>query len=102
MDIPRIRRCQEETDPPDPDWSGGAAAIPRDYDWAVALEAGGAGDRPVDGLDRRGEARSDRAGGAGLGTLVPEETMLIPATTDGRVQRILIYPGTPVKADSVS
>src|ERR1035441_7489753 len=27
----------------------------------------------------------------GLGTLVPEETMLIPATTDGRVQRILIY-----------
>ena len=37
----------------------------------------------------------------GLGTLVPEETMLIPATTDGRVQRILIYPGTPVKTDSV-
>ena len=37
----------------------------------------------------------------GLGTLVPEETMLIPATTDGRVQRILIYPGTPVKADSI-
>ena len=27
--------------------------------------------------------------------------MLIPATTEGRVQRILIYPGTPVKADSV-
>jgi HlyD family secretion protein len=37
----------------------------------------------------------------GLGTLVPEETMLIPATTDGRVQRILIRPGTPVKASSV-
>ena len=37
----------------------------------------------------------------GLGTLVPEETMLIPATTDGRVQRILIRPGTPVKADSI-
>ena len=37
----------------------------------------------------------------GLGTLVPEETMLIPATTDGRVERILIRPGTPVKADSV-
>lgn len=37
----------------------------------------------------------------GLGTLVPEDTMLIPATTDGRVQRILIKPGTPVKADSV-
>ena len=37
----------------------------------------------------------------GLGTLVPEETLLIPATTDGRVQRILIRPGTPVQPDSV-
>jgi HlyD family secretion protein len=37
----------------------------------------------------------------GLGTLVPEETMLIPATTDGRVAQILVRPGTPVKADSV-
>lgn len=37
----------------------------------------------------------------GLGTLVPEDTLLIPATTDGRVQRILIRPGTPVKPDSV-
>jgi len=37
----------------------------------------------------------------GLGTLVPEETMLIPATTEGRVQRILLRPGAPVRADSV-
>src|SRR5262245_19928210 len=37
----------------------------------------------------------------GLGTLVPENTMLIPATTEGRVQRILIRPGTSVRADSV-
>lgn len=37
----------------------------------------------------------------GLGTLVPEETMLIPATTDGRVAQILVKPGTPVKADTV-
>jgi HlyD family secretion protein len=37
----------------------------------------------------------------GLGTLVPEQTMLVPATTDGRVQRILIRPGTEVRADSV-
>jgi len=37
----------------------------------------------------------------GLGTLVPEDTMLITATTDGRVQRILVKPGTPVKADTV-
>jgi len=37
----------------------------------------------------------------GLGTLVPEDTMLITAITDGRVERILIKPGTPVRADSV-
>ncbi len=37
----------------------------------------------------------------GLGTLVPVDTMLITATTEGRVERILIRPGTPVKADSV-
>jgi HlyD family secretion protein len=37
----------------------------------------------------------------GLGTLVPVDTMLIPATTDARVERILIRPGTPVKANSV-
>jgi HlyD family secretion protein len=37
----------------------------------------------------------------GLGTLVPEETMLIPATTDGRVERILLRPGTEVRKDSV-
>ena len=37
----------------------------------------------------------------GLGTLVPEDTMLITATTDARVDHILIKPGTPVRADSV-
>ena len=37
----------------------------------------------------------------GLGTLVPVDTMLITATTDGRVGRILIRPGTQVRADSV-
>ena len=37
----------------------------------------------------------------GLGTLVPEDTMLITARTDGRIDRILIRPGTPVKAESV-
>lgn len=37
----------------------------------------------------------------GLGTLVPEDTMLITATTEGRVERILVRPGTPVKADTV-
>jgi HlyD family secretion protein len=37
----------------------------------------------------------------GLGTLVPEDTMLITARTEGRVERILVRPGTPVRADSV-
>ncbi|HTQ52834.1 MAG TPA: HlyD family efflux transporter periplasmic adaptor subunit, partial [Bryobacteraceae bacterium] len=37
----------------------------------------------------------------GLGTLVPEQTMLVPATTDGRVERILIRPGTEVRANSI-
>jgi HlyD family secretion protein len=37
----------------------------------------------------------------GMGTLVPEDTLLITAQTDGRIERILIKPGTPVKADSV-
>ena len=37
----------------------------------------------------------------GLGTLVPEETLLIPANTDGRIDKIMIRPGTPVKPDSV-
>jgi HlyD family secretion protein len=37
----------------------------------------------------------------GLGTLVPEDTMLITATTDGRIERILIRPGTPVRANSL-
>lgn len=37
----------------------------------------------------------------GLGTLVPEEIRWIPAVTDGRVERILIHPGTPVTPDSI-
>ncbi|MBS1854538.1 MAG: HlyD family efflux transporter periplasmic adaptor subunit [Acidobacteria bacterium] len=37
----------------------------------------------------------------GLGTLIPESTLLIPATTAGRVDRILVRPGTPVKADTI-
>jgi HlyD family secretion protein len=37
----------------------------------------------------------------GLGTLVPEDTLLIPAQTDGRIEKILIKPGTPVRPDSI-
>jgi HlyD family secretion protein len=37
----------------------------------------------------------------GLGTLTPEEIRWIPTITDGRVDKILVRPGTPVKADTV-
>src|SRR5688572_23993691 len=37
----------------------------------------------------------------GLGVLVPEEIRLIPAMTEGRVEKILARPGTSVKADAV-
>jgi HlyD family secretion protein len=37
----------------------------------------------------------------GLGTLVPEEVRWIPANTEGRVEKILIRPGTPVQPDTV-
>ena len=37
----------------------------------------------------------------GLGTLVPEDTRWLPATTNGRVERILLRPGATVQAESV-
>jgi HlyD family secretion protein len=37
----------------------------------------------------------------GLGTLVPEDIRWIPATTQGRVDRIVLRPGTPVTSTSV-
>ncbi len=37
----------------------------------------------------------------GPGTLVPEEIRWIAARTNGRVERILVLPGTRVKADSI-
>ncbi|MEO5929096.1 MAG: HlyD family efflux transporter periplasmic adaptor subunit [Candidatus Kapaibacterium sp.] len=37
----------------------------------------------------------------GLGTLVPEETWLISATVDGRVEKIIVQPGTIVTANTV-
>jgi HlyD family secretion protein len=37
----------------------------------------------------------------GVGTLVPEDTRWLPATTEGRVERILLRPGARVTADSV-
>jgi HlyD family secretion protein len=37
----------------------------------------------------------------GIGTLVPEDTRWLPATTNGRVERILLRPGAQVQPDSV-
>jgi HlyD family secretion protein len=37
----------------------------------------------------------------GLGTLTPEDIRWIPATTQSRVEKIVLRPGTPVKHDSV-
>src|SRR5262245_35354204 len=37
----------------------------------------------------------------GLGTLVPEDIRWIPATTQGRVENIILRPGTQVKPNDV-
>ena len=37
----------------------------------------------------------------GLGTLLPEDIRWIPANTEGRVEKINIWPGTHVESDSV-
>lgn len=37
----------------------------------------------------------------GNGTLVPEQIQFVQAETDGRVERILVLPGTEVKADTI-
>ncbi len=37
----------------------------------------------------------------GLGTLVPEEILWIPAQTQGRVERIVVRPGAAVKPESI-
>lgn len=37
----------------------------------------------------------------GIGTLVPEDIRWIPALSDGRVEKILVRPGTAVEANSI-
>lgn len=37
----------------------------------------------------------------GLGTLVPETVWVLPAATDGRVEKRYLLPGTPVKAKTI-
>src|SRR5579862_3861628 len=40
-------------------------------------------------------------GGGGLGSLVREDIRWIPATTEGRVEKIDVHPGTKVAPDTV-
>ena len=37
----------------------------------------------------------------GLGTLVPEDIRWIPANTEGRVEKIIVWPGTHVEPDTI-
>jgi len=51
----------------------------------------------IDTVKRGPMIRQER----GLGTLVPEDIRWIPAATDGRVELIVVHPGTTVKADTI-
>jgi HlyD family secretion protein len=51
----------------------------------------------IDTVKRGGMLRQVR----GLGTLVPEDFRWIPAATDGRVERIVVLPGSIVTPDTV-
>jgi HlyD family secretion protein len=51
----------------------------------------------IDAVKRGSMVRQVR----GLGTLTPDEIRWIPTLTDGRVEKILLRPGTPVKADTL-
>src|SRR6516164_2284178 len=51
----------------------------------------------VDTVKRGPMLRDER----GIGTLVPEDIRWIPATTVGRVERIVLRPGTVVTASSL-
>jgi HlyD family secretion protein len=37
----------------------------------------------------------------GLGTLIPEESLIVPAPMDGRIRRILVRAGSPVQPDAL-
>ena len=51
----------------------------------------------IDTVKRGGMLRQVR----GMGTLVPEDFRWIPAATEGRVERIVVQPGSTVSADTV-
>ena len=67
----------------------------RDHRCAGQTQAGGAG-VPMStlwpGTVRRGPMVLEVSG---IGTLVPEDTMVIPAQTAGRIERISFSPATP-------
>ena len=68
-------------------------AIPLDHLGTLENEAGGAAGRAshrwIDTVKRGPMLRQVR----GLGTLVPEEILWLPALTDGQIEKILLRPG---------
>jgi len=51
----------------------------------------------IDTVKRGPMVRQER----GLGTLVPEDIRWIPANTEGRVEKIIVWPGTHVESDAI-
>ena len=79
-------------------WPGGRhgrGRHPRDPR-GLPPQARGPDRRAGDTRHRHREARRDGARGPRLGTLVPEEIRWIPAVTQGRVERLVLLPGTTV------
>ena len=68
----------------------------------LAAEAGRADRREERRLDGHRQARPDAAPGArARARSCPQEIRYISAATDGRVERLVILPGAPVKPDSI-
>ena len=96
------RRREEEADPDgDRIWSLVAAAHGRHQLAAFQAEAGRADGGTGHSLDRYRQARPMLIDGRGLGTLVPEDIVWIPAQFDSQVAKIMAQSGDDVKPNSV-
>jgi hypothetical protein len=95
------RSRSEETQAPHHDHCRFCAGIDFGDDCHFAVETSSAERRSltvwIDTVKRGPMVRQVR----GLGTLVPEEIRWIPANTEGRVEKIIVWPGTQVEPDTV-
>ena len=102
MDVPRTGRCREENEKRIIIISAGRARIILGDHHAFAVETRRADvDRStvwIDTVKRGPMVRQVR----GLGTLVPEDIRWIPANTEGRVEKIIVWPGAQVEPDTLS